>query len=396
MNIYIFNPDNDLALACNEPNYMPPASARMMASQLALLPVWYAEEDSVVVADVLNKAYLCKMQSLFQLPVKLISASDISLFCRSCDDMSHLQLAPWGWNLSFCRRLMRLGVPESLLPDKEDLQKLRTLSGRRMAVKVMDHLKGMNGVVGENVWIESSDECVSFFASHGASVFKAPWSGSGKGLLWCRRTLGAPLQAWCAKVIREQGGVVASPIYNKVCDFAMEFVSNGNGEVLFVGYSLFFATHTGAYEGNRLLSDEAIEAYLSFYISVSLLAEVRLKLLGELAIYYADYQGVLGVDMLICRQEEDGKYALFPCVEINARMNMGLVSHIIYQRYVAHHHKGKFMIEHHPSTHELIACHESDSRLYPLEVSDGRVVRGYLPLTPITSESVYRAYLLVE
>ena len=33
--LYLFNPDQDLALASGEVNYMPPASARRMAEELA-------------------------------------------------------------------------------------------------------------------------------------------------------------------------------------------------------------------------------------------------------------------------------------------------------------------------------------------------------------------------
>ena len=48
--LYIFNPDHDLALASGNVNYMPPASARQMAADLALLPVWYASPESAVLA----------------------------------------------------------------------------------------------------------------------------------------------------------------------------------------------------------------------------------------------------------------------------------------------------------------------------------------------------------
>ena len=41
--LYLFNPDQDLALASGEVNYMPPASACRMAEELALLPVWFAD-----------------------------------------------------------------------------------------------------------------------------------------------------------------------------------------------------------------------------------------------------------------------------------------------------------------------------------------------------------------
>ena len=63
--LYIFNPEHDLALASGETNYMPPASARRMASELALLPVWYAERGSAVLASsAYNLDYLKRMQEL--------------------------------------------------------------------------------------------------------------------------------------------------------------------------------------------------------------------------------------------------------------------------------------------------------------------------------------------
>ncbi|KAA6323183.1 hypothetical protein EZS27_027349, partial [termite gut metagenome] len=44
--LYIFNPDHDLALANNNANYMPSAPARRLSEDLALLPVWYAGDES--------------------------------------------------------------------------------------------------------------------------------------------------------------------------------------------------------------------------------------------------------------------------------------------------------------------------------------------------------------
>jgi hypothetical protein len=33
---------------------------------------------------------------------------------------------------------------------------------------------------------------------------------------------------------------------------------------------------------------------------------------------------------------------------------------------------------------------------HPAEIVDGRLVNGYLPLTPVTKNSMYRAYLIVN
>ena len=75
MKLYVFNPDTDMALANNEENYMAPASACRMAQDLALLPVWYAQPGSAVLApSAYNADYLQKMKQLFPLSVQLAYA----------------------------------------------------------------------------------------------------------------------------------------------------------------------------------------------------------------------------------------------------------------------------------------------------------------------------------
>jgi hypothetical protein len=77
--LYIFNPEHDLALASGETNYMAPASARQMASELALLPMWYAEEGSVVLApSAYNLGYVKKIQELLGLSVDLMTEPELA------------------------------------------------------------------------------------------------------------------------------------------------------------------------------------------------------------------------------------------------------------------------------------------------------------------------------
>ena len=77
--LYIFNPEHDLALASGETNYMAPASARQMASELTLLPMWYAEEGSVVLApSAYNLDYVKKIQELLGLSVDLMTEPELA------------------------------------------------------------------------------------------------------------------------------------------------------------------------------------------------------------------------------------------------------------------------------------------------------------------------------
>ena len=76
--LYIFNPEHDLALASGETNYMAPASARRMASELALLPMWYAEEGSAVLASsAYNLDYLKQMQELLGVSIHLMTEPEL-------------------------------------------------------------------------------------------------------------------------------------------------------------------------------------------------------------------------------------------------------------------------------------------------------------------------------
>ena len=227
---------------------------------------------------------------------------------------------------------------------------------------------------------------------------KAPLSGSGKGLNWCKGIFTPFISGWCTRVAASQGGIIAEPIYNKVEDFAMEFYSDGTGEVTFMGYSLFHTGKSGMYEGNRLLSNEAIWKQLSQYVPSKVLTDLENCLKYRLsALVGTVYKGYLGVDMMICRFPENEKpvFRIHPCVEINLRMNMGVVARFLYDHYVHPGSIGRFVIDYHPSEGEALQEHERMSATYPLKIREGRVYSGYLPLVPVHRRSCYRAWIWV-
>ena len=95
-----------------------------------------------------------------------------------------------------------------------------------------------------------------------APCSKPPWSGSGKGLCRTRGVYDLVTARWTQGVLRRQGEVVGEPFWDKESDMAMEFYSDGD-RVVFAGYSWFTTDERGAYKGNLLLSDAAIEARIS-------------------------------------------------------------------------------------------------------------------------------------
>ncbi len=201
---------------------------------------------------------------------------------------------------------------------------------------------------------------------------------------------------WCCRALRTDGAFWLEPIYNKVEDFAMEFYADGKGGVRFVGYSRFVTDGKGAYRGNLLATDMQVEEWIQTYVPLEAFHRLRESVRKGLAALGTDYTGFLGVDMMVCRQEKGHPYAVNPCVEVNLRMNMGIVAHTFCDRFVAPGGEGFFSIEYFPAQEALQEQHARDMLEHPLRVEQGRVVSGYLPLIPVTPRSRYRAFVRVE
>lgn len=176
----------------------------------------------------------------------------------------------------------------------------------------------------------------------------------------------------------------------------MEFYVEKQNGVRFAGYSLFETDAHGNYKLNLLLSNTEIEHRLSAYVSREILHEVRSCLLSALQrLLKDDYEGYLGVDMMICRVA--GGYVVHPCVEINLRMNMGVVSRLFFDRYVSPSSSGQYVVEHYGAEGEALENHHRCLSAYPLKIAqDGRILQGYLPLTPVQATTHYQVYVVLS
>lgn len=286
MKLYVFNPDADMALGNNEENYMAPASIRRMAEDLALLPVWYAQPGSGVLApSAYNADYLKRMQQLLPLPVQLVTEPELP-------DYAEAQVMPWGWNPAIRKRMLKGGIAAYKLPTLENLQEYRGLASRihTLALFMLFNYDKLDFVCGYCRLIEGDGKVFPAGAVddlRDGYLFKALWSGSGKGLCWCRGKLSKSVSDWCCHTMKEYGAVMVEPIYNKVEDFAMEFYSDGRGKVLFVGYSRFTTNEHGAYCGNILTSDGKVEEWIQQYVPLESFIRIRERLLNGLEKFMA-------------------------------------------------------------------------------------------------------------
>ena len=378
--LYLFNPENDMALAYGGPYYMPPTNIRKMAHDLAALPFWYAQTDGYVwLPEARQKKWMEECGFSFK-------ASGSLNFDSSCECVT-----PWGWNSSLIHRLREAGMGEECYPSPERMERIRQLSSRVTAVEILSQID-IPGCLGMSETLCSMNEIIAFIDKKCHYLLKAPWSGSGRGIQWVEGELTAPLQGWVKHILKTQGCVIGEPLYHKVIDFAMEFRAC-QGRISFVGYSLFETDARGIYKENLLAPDKIIEERLSAYVSSEVLGRIKCCLEETLSCVIKEtYEGYLGVDMMICRTEEG--YAVHPCVEINLRMNMGAVSRLLYDHYVSSDILGRFVIEYYSTPGDAMRMHRVLQESHPLVVRGEQINRGYMSLTPVFEDTSYQAYVL--
>lgn len=293
----LFNCSNDMALAANVRQYLPPRRIQQMEDDLAeLAQLW---EDTKFAG-------------------------------------------PWGWSLATKRRYEKMGVPSSELPSDDWLAEVRRLSSRKFACEyIYDLLQTFNDerLLGQEMRYADAlspdlfavkEEAQSSHSSNqehdhcNSLIFKSLWSSSGRGI-FVSSAFDEPTKTRLQGYLNTQGGFLVDKFHeNKVLDFAMEFFIHPDHTAEFLGYSVFHAAANGTYGYNLVASQDELLQHI----------DIDATLLQQLINYHKvhlsriAYHGAVGIDMLKC---QDGH--IHPCVEINLRMNMGILALLLHQRY---------------------------------------------------------------
>ena len=333
MTLHVFNPEHDLALAANLSNFTSPHAGRQLRADIGFLPAIWADGDDVVLVEDVEAAQRDFAKVMHRSFDRFVDKRQLARL-----DITHVE--PWGWDLALRSFLIRYGVRNVLT--EEEIGVIRDLSHRNHAIDLLRALD-FEGTTGRS-WLADGMAAVrQALQDCRRIVVKAPWSSSGRGIRFieanhedvphdtcCAALTGTvPMisqQRWIENVIERQGSVVIETYCHKVKDFGMEFESDGEGHVRYLGLSLFH-TQNAAYIGNILASEEEKQEKISRYLSMNLLEKVQEKIcvfLGEL--YRGKYAGPFGVDMMVVRGDDQQHFLLNPCVEINLRRTMGHVA----------------------------------------------------------------------
>ncbi|MFQ9315126.1 hypothetical protein [uncultured Dysgonomonas sp.] len=394
MNILYFNPGHETAVNNASPYYTPPANIAAMQEELSFLPAWYADREDKVLVDSKDEVYYSYLTEKFSTLAQPVSQNELTLYRDT-------NVSLWGVSPQAIRYFeelnkeleINLNIPEW----SEEYKYLNSrLAARDCLSELINSILLLSQAVIPQFYTNLDDINRAVNASAYQLLAKAPYSSSGRGLLWLPATgLTRTENQILHGILKKQGSVSIERVLDKQMDFAMEFMADGKGNIAFAGYSLFYTNAKGGYEANYIGSQESIIEQLSEKISLDLLDSVKKKLIDIMSKKVVTlYNGCIGVDMLIYL--EDNEYKLHPCVEINMRYNMGFLTCRLYENYIASESYGKFYIDFNPKAEEMYNNHLLMEEKYPIRIENGKITSGYLSLCPINRSNRYRAYVLVE
>jgi hypothetical protein len=392
MKIHYFNPGHETAVSNASPYYMPPTNVAAMQRELSFLPAWYAGRgDRILTDNSADQYYSYLSDKLPSLP-KPISLDELHAH-------KDAEISLWGISpqaIHYFNTLNREYGLDLNIPGWHN--QYTSLNSRQMAreclLELISSIPQLSQAIIPQFYTELEDIGPIVNNSPCRLLAKAPYSSSGRGLLWLPPTgLTRTENQILHGILKKQGSVSIEKVLDKQMDFAMEFMADGKGKIEFAGYSLFYTNVKGGYEANYTGSQESIEKRLTEKVHITLIDHVKDKLIRILSDKYACiYKGCIGVDMLIYK--ENDAYKLHPCLEINMRYNMGFLTNRLYQNYIGQNFCGKFYLDFNPKAGEMYKIHLQMQKDYPALFENGRFISGYLSLCPVNECSRYRAYVL--
>jgi hypothetical protein len=393
MKLHYFNPGHETAVHNGSPYYMVPANVAAMQQELAYLPAWYGDKGDLVLVTEPNSYFPFLNENICNLPQAITqdkpakyNNADVSLWGISPQAILYFDMLnkEYGANLN---------IPEwhngyTILNSRSN--------AKDCLLKIVKQIPQIQDSIIPRFYTEQEEIDNAVRRSPERLLAKAPYSSSGRGLLWLPVTgLTRTENQILHGILKKQGSVSVERVVDKKTDFAMEFLTDGNDHIQFAGYSLFETNSKGVYESNYTGSQQSMEKELAQYIPQDILDKVKQVLTSVLKEKYARlYKGCIGVDMMI--YTDGGEYRLHPCVEINMRFNMGYLALKLFENYVTPASHGRFYIDFNPIKGSIYEQHIAMQRRYPVKFQDERIDKGYLSLCPIDRDNRYRAYILIE
>ncbi len=401
--IYYFNPTCELAVANGSFSYQPPLLLQEMESDLAILPLAFCTKNDFVLTEQQPSAgFLQNLKKLgFNLP-RFCSLAELEALPDGSFDAIH----PWGWSPAAHFKLKKL--KEKCDEKFKDDPVYNWTDKHRLLFERSTSLDFLNGILNDNPpdWfipkeiagekVTSCEEIELLLAKHSSMVLKAPLSSSGRGIQIIRNPrLNTSNKQWISGVLKQQNYLIAEPFLEKLTDLSFQFQVLPDAKVEYLGFSIFETNSNGQYRGTLMNPDlnkmfpneEASELIEMINITENIINNAL-----EKSIYTSLHRGFLGVDAMIFKHQQ--RLMIQPCIEINSRMNMGILS-MFLERKIHPLSDGKFELFY-DSANGYSQFAVKQTLLFPPEIKDGKLYSGFFPLVEPGIRNKFGAYITLE
>ncbi len=398
--VYYFNPTCELAVANGSFSYMPPLLLQEMERDLSVLPFIFASgNDYVVTENQPSAAFLQEMKRL---------GFDLPAFC-SLHELGKLppgsfsELCPWGWSPAAHFKLK--GLKEKCA---DELSKSPVFHWREKHHLLFERSTSLDFLFqlldqAPNDWfidrslagtkVTTIEEVESILRKQRPVVIKAPVSSSGRGIQMIRKNnLNESNKQWISGVLKQQNYLIVEPLLEKLFDLSFQFKVSDVSEIEYLGHSIFETNSNGQYKGTLIKPDlKTIWPEGNGTIMENLIDSTAERIRKTLmqSVYGTDHRGYLGVDALIF--SDRGNVKIHPCLEINCRMNMGILTLLLEEKVHAST-SGKFELFY-GAPGEFRNYASAQTLLNPPKYRDGKLFSGFLSLVEPDHNTRYGAYI---
>jgi hypothetical protein len=402
--LHLFNPGHEMEVLRGKSHYTPPYTVQKMAADLELLPIWYGGAGSfTLVRNVKSSQFVSSLPKEFR--PHLSSPMILNLMMKELykrrkagekPKLPPLTSSFWGISprsIATFNELKQVGMDIEVPEWKDEYTKL---TGRQTAVESLQRLQEIFPItpaIKIPEFFSDIDKIKEYAAKNTPPfVIKTPYSSSGRGLYWLQENQpDSRAVSWINGALKKQEVVSIEPALDKTMDFAVEFYSDGNGEVKYAGLSIFETQAQGQFVGCMLGDQTLLLQRLNEYISpedyLFLVEQVRRVLQEQLGSLYT---GFMGVDMMIYKTKDEN-YAIHPFIELNLRYTIGLVAMQFSRQFVHPGSQGLLRIIYY--VYDALKEHQRMQAASPLILEEGKIRSGYLSLCPVSSDTRYMAMI---
>ena len=401
--VFYFNPTSELAVANGSFSYMPPRLLRDFEQDCSVLPfVFGTSNDFVLTEKKPSPEFINRLRDAgFELP-EFCSLKELDL--KTGTPLG--TIFPWGWSPSAHFILKNLkakcGKTFQESPVFNWTEKQALLFERITSLGFLKKFISENPFdffIQENmtgIKVDSIAEIENLLQNKHPLVLKAPLSSSGRGIQIIRKSmLNTSNRQWIKGILNQQNYLVAEPFLEKITDLSFQFKISDHGQAEYLGFSVFETNTNGQYQGTFINPKIGNFTLAKILEEAKTLLEITAASLTEGlkdSVFTQLHRGFLGIDAMIYMDRQ--KVKMQPCIEINSRMNMGILTMQI-EKKIHEQTSGKFGLFYGaPGDFKQFATTNVQNN--PLKMRNGKLSSGFLSLVEPDGEKQFGAYILLQ